>query len=57
MNVYSIEALSPYRIMLGFKYSNNDSEFLEEHGQTRFTQLEIGLLFIYIRFTKYHLNE
>ena len=33
MNVYSIEALSPYRIMLGFKYSNNDSEFLEEHGQ------------------------
>lgn len=54
---FAIEVLSPYQILLGIKISNMHTEYLEEYGPTKFFQIEIGLLFIYFRITKYYLNK
>lgn len=54
---FSFEFLSPYQILIGLKFSNNHTEHLEEHGPTKFSQLEIGLLFFYFRITKYNLKK
>jgi hypothetical protein len=48
---------SPYELLLGIKISNNNTEYLDEYGPTKFFQFEIGLIFIHFRVTKYYIDE
>jgi hypothetical protein len=57
MTHISAELLSPYQILLGFKITKDQTEYLDEHGPTKFSQIEIGLLFFYFRITKYKLKK